>query len=116
MKLLETLKTRAIVWVWNHTPTCAEMSRLASRRLDERPSLKTRLQMRLHFLICAWCHRYARQLRFLHAASPRLHDGLEAHSARQLAPESRRRLVERLQQEAAATGSSGAVKRDPPVA
>ncbi len=113
MKLLEALKTRCILWVWNHTPTCAEMSRLASRRLDAPPSLKTRLQMRLHYLICAWCHRYARQLRFLHAASPGLQDRIEAHSARQLAPDSKRRLIERLQQETA-TGSARA--GEPPTA
>ena len=62
------LKMQAIVWIWNHTPNCAEMSRLSSRSLDQPLTLSTRLRMRLHFLICVWCERYAGQLRFLQQA------------------------------------------------
>ncbi len=59
MKIFATLKTRWMVWVWNHTPTCAEMSRLASLSLDQPPCLKVRIRMRLHCLICVWCGRSA---------------------------------------------------------
>src|SRR5713226_3581574 len=70
MKLVEALKTRWVVWVWNHTPNCAEMSRLASRSFEQPLALRTRLKMRLHYVICAWCKRYFMQLRFLHEAAP----------------------------------------------
>jgi len=53
MKLFAALKTRFVVWVWNHTPTCAEMSRLTSRALEQPLTLRMRLKMRLHFVICA---------------------------------------------------------------
>ncbi len=55
MKLFASLKTHFVVWVWNHTPTCAEMSRLTSRALEQPLTFKTRAKMRLHFVICAWC-------------------------------------------------------------
>ena len=72
MKFFTSLKTRFVVWVWNHTPTCAEMSRLTSRALEQPLTIKTRLKIRLHFVICAWCRRYFEQINFLHTAAPRL--------------------------------------------
>ena len=96
MKLLEALKMRWIVWVWNHTPNCAEMSRLASLSLDRPPSLKVRLKMRLHYLICVWCERYQRHLTFLHRAAPQLPDQLEMASQRTLSIEAKQRMVQRL--------------------
>lgn len=72
MKLFKALKTRWIVWVWNHTPTCAEMSRLASLSFEQPPSLKVRCKMWLHYLICVWCKRYLKHLKFLHRAAPRV--------------------------------------------
>ena len=97
MKILMSLKTRWIVWVWNHTPNCAKMSRLASRSLEQSLSLRTRLKMRLHYLICAWCKRYFKQLRFLHEAAPHFDDHAGILSSRGLSAEARQRIVQRLQ-------------------
>jgi hypothetical protein len=96
MKLLEALKMRWIVWVWNHTPNCAEMSRLASLSLDQPPSVKVRLKMRLHCLICVWCERYQKHLIFLRRAASQLSDKFEAASQRTLSVEARQRMVQRL--------------------
>jgi len=98
MKFIESIKLRWVVWVWNHTPNCAEMSRLASRSFEQPPSLDLRLKMRLHHLICVWCHRYERQLQFLHQAAPRMQDELDGLAVRGLSPEARRRLVQRLRE------------------
>lgn len=72
MKLIATLKTKFILWVWNHTPSCTEMSRLTSRSLEQQLSLRMRFKMWLHFVICAWCRRYFDQLNFLHTHAPKL--------------------------------------------
>ena len=72
MKLFASVKARFVVWVWNHTPTCAEMSRLTSRALEQPLTLKTRMNMWLHFAICAWCRRYFEQINFLHKSAPKL--------------------------------------------
>jgi hypothetical protein len=97
MKIFDSLKMGWIVWVWKHTPNCAEMSRLASRSLDQPLSLSTRLKMRLHFLICAWCKRYFKQLEFLHKAVLRFDKHVEILPDRDLSAEARQRIVRRLQ-------------------
>ena len=97
MKLLEALKTAWIAWIWNHTPNCAEMSRLASLSFDRPPSLKVRFKMWLHYLICLWCERYYKHLTFLHRAAPQLPQHLDTPSHRTLSAEAKRRIVQRLQ-------------------
>ena len=98
MKLMESLKTRCIVWVWNHTPNCAEMSRLASQSLEQRPSLKLRFKMWLHFVICVWCERYQKHLKFLHRAAPQLGEQVDSVSRSSLSVEAKQRIKVRLQE------------------
>ena len=82
-----------------HKNTVArKMSRLASRSIEQPPSFLLRLRMRLHHLICVWCRRYERQLKFLHRAAPRTHEEIDRLSARGLSPEARQRLVQRLRE------------------
>jgi hypothetical protein len=91
------LKTRLVAAILRHTPNCAEMARLASRALEQPLPWRTRLRMRLHYVICAWCERYARQLRFLHHAAPHLHEPADAPTTRDLSIDARRRIIQRLQ-------------------
>ena len=97
MKIFESIKRRAIVWVWKHTPNCADMSRLASRSLEQPLSRRMRLRMRLHYLICVWCKRYFKQLKFLHKAAPNFEDQAGTLPGRGLSAEARQRIVQRLQ-------------------
>lgn len=102
MKFIEAIKMRWIVWVWNHTPTCGEMSRLASQSIDAPLPLKTRLRMRLHGLVCVWCERYFKQLHLLHRAAPRFGEKLGGLATRGLSADARRRIKVRLLQAAEA--------------
>ena len=43
-------------------PTCGEVSLLTSRAMDEELSIKERLGIKTHLLVCKWCRRYASQL------------------------------------------------------
>jgi len=99
MKILESLKLRWVVWVWNHTPNCAEMARLSSRSLEQPPGFKLRMKMRLHWLICAWCKRYASQLHFLHTVAPRLGEPPGGWPDRGLSVAQKQRIVRRLQEQ-----------------
>ena len=94
MTLFVWLKTRFVVWVWYHTPNCAEISRLTSRLLDEPLRLNLRLQMHLHHWICAWCRRYFEQLHFLHAAAPRLGVTSATLTTKGLPAHARQRIVQ----------------------
>ncbi len=99
MKWLDSWKRRWVVWVWKHTPNCAEMSRLASRSLDQRLPLGLRCRMWLHHVICVWCQRYEKHLRFLHHAAPRSLDEFGSADLRRLPPEARQRILQRLREE-----------------
>jgi len=92
MKPFAALKTKFVVWVWNHTPSCAEMSRLTSRALEQPLTLKTRMKMRLHFAICAWCRRYFAQINFLHQNVPKLGMQLGELPGRGLPMEAKERI------------------------
>lgn len=99
MKLVETLKKHWVVWVWNHTPNCAEMSRLTSLSFERPPSFQLRVQMWLHHLICVWCKRYSQHLTFLQRAAPGMRETVEHSSSRTLSEAAKRRIVQHLREE-----------------
>lgn len=45
------------------TPNCDEVVRLASESLDRDLTLRERVGVRFHKIICAWCVRYEGQIR-----------------------------------------------------
>jgi len=94
MKLHKFIRRRWVIWVWQHTPNCVEMSRLASQRLDQPLSFKQRLEMRVHFMICVWCKRYFKQLDFLHRASPSVDEHFASFPMRGLTAEAKSRIIE----------------------
>jgi hypothetical protein len=96
MKILASFKERCGVWVWQHTPHCREILRLASQALEQPLTFRTRLKMSLHFLICVWCERYVKQLKFLHQAGPHAGHRDETLPGRGLSAEARRRIVQNL--------------------
>lgn len=96
MKPLQSLRQHWTLWVWQHTPDCAEMSRLASRRLDQPLPFRLRWKMRLHFLICVWCERYSKQLAFLHRHLGGIDQHPAAYLQRGLSADARRRIVQQL--------------------
>ncbi len=97
MKLFESIRMSVLVWIWEHTPNCAEMSRLASRSLEQPLPLGLRLKMRLHYLMCVWCKRYFKQLTFLHEAAPYFQEHAGHLPTPGLSAEAKRRIVLRLQ-------------------
>lgn len=96
MKIMDSLKERWVVWIWRHTPHCREIARLASRSFEQPLSFSMKLKLRLHFLICAWCHRYDQQLKFLHHAGSQAGRHDDDLPGRGLSPEARQRMVQRL--------------------
>jgi hypothetical protein len=51
--------------------TCKEVSQLVLEKYVRRLSLRERLGIRIHFLICAACTRFEVQMRFLRQAARR---------------------------------------------
>ena len=50
------------------TPRCHDMTRLISRSQDAGLPVGTRIRMRMHYWICAWCVRYHDQVGFVRTA------------------------------------------------
>ena len=61
-------KTKIVMFIAKNTPKCHDITRLISESLDRPLPLRTRIAMRIHYLICVWCERYRHQLGFLREA------------------------------------------------
>ena len=75
-------------------PTCRETTALASRAMDERLPLSSRMALRLHLAICENCARFNRQLQEMRRL---FREETAADDAAGLAPEARRRIASELQ-------------------
>jgi hypothetical protein len=86
-------------WLGALSYSCKEVTRLQSVALDGRLSLPDRMSLRCHLLLCKWCRRYGRQIKFLRAVARE--DAQDGHPApaRGLSPEARERIQQRLRSE-----------------
>ncbi|HSH96377.1 MAG TPA: hypothetical protein VK968_19675 [Roseimicrobium sp.] len=96
MKWIASIQEKFVIFMWKITPDCAEMSRLSSKGLDQPLGFRMWLRMRLHFIICVWCRRYYKQLRFMHHAAPGLHDHGPEGTRVGLSADAKKRLKESL--------------------
>ena len=79
------------------SPSCKESVRLQSAALDRKLPFRQRVGLRIHLLLCKWCRRYGKQIRFLQTAT-REHDGdKQTLPQRTLSSEARERIKQRLQ-------------------
>ena len=77
------------------TPGCKEVTRLLSESMDHPLPWRTRMGIRLHYLICVWCERYGQHIRFLRDAVRRHPEKLEGQDApppASLSPEAHDRM------------------------
>lgn len=88
---------RLAPWIARIAAPCPEISRLASESCDRPLGWRERWRMRWHFIICDWCRRYARQVRHLHEAAPRLATEAPQLQRRRLPVEAKERMKRRLQ-------------------
>jgi hypothetical protein len=79
------------------SPTCRDASRLQSEALDTKLSLSKRFGLSLHLLICKWCRRYGKQVRFLREAAHEHPENLAEAVPQKLSAEARERIKQRLQ-------------------
>ncbi|MBX7057601.1 MAG: hypothetical protein K1X75_06005 [Leptospirales bacterium] len=79
------------MWLFMHLPRCADITEIASRKLDRGAGFWESLQFRIHLSICIYCKRYYNQQRLLRRALR------QAPAAPELAPEARQRIAAKLQ-------------------
>ena len=78
------------------SPRCREAVRLQSEQMDHPLEWWQRLGLKIHLLLCKWCRRYGRQIRFLRTASQSPPEEPSAGAAQRMPPAVRERLAERL--------------------
>jgi hypothetical protein len=82
------------------SPNCREASRLQSELLDHPLAPLQRFGLRAHLLLCKWCRRYGKQIRFLRRAAHEHPDQVAEAGSSTLSPEARERLRRALRDEA----------------
>jgi len=80
-------------------PTCRQVARIQCDALDQPLPPAKRIGLALHLLICKWCRRYGRQIRFLHDAAHNHADELAQCVPQKLSNEARERIKRSLRAE-----------------
>ena len=79
------------------SPSCKQASRLQSESMDRPLTFFENFGLRIHLLLCKWCRRYGKQLKFLQNAAHQCEEHIEATPAQKLSPEARERIKQKLQ-------------------
>ena len=58
-----------VLLICRFTPTCPEVTRILSLGMDEKLSLMMRMKLRIHYLMCSFCERYMKQLKYMRQVS-----------------------------------------------
>jgi hypothetical protein len=99
---LSRAKLEASFWLGRRLPTCEEVLPVLSQSLERKLTLRERVTLRLHFLICVYCIRYLKQLRLMRnavrARSQQIETGTDA-VAPTLSAEAHERLKRTLERE-----------------
>jgi predicted anti-sigma-YlaC factor YlaD len=78
------------------SPSCREATRLQSEAMDRPLSLRKRIGLRIHLVLCRWCRRYGKQIGFLRSVAHEHEKHEETLPPQTLRLEARERIKERL--------------------
>lgn len=92
-------QTALVKFIGQRTPKCREVVRILSQSMDSKVSLTMRIKLRLHYLICAWCQRYEKQLHKLRKFASSVPDHLDDFSADTLSLTTKERMKEALRED-----------------
>lgn len=89
-------QTQLVNFIVRHTPRCRDAIRLFSQGMEQPLPLVTRVKLRVHKLVCAWCSRYDAQIHELRRFTISLPEHLEDASPARLDESVKARLKNRL--------------------
>ena len=89
-------QTKLVNFIIRHTPRCREAIQLYSLGLDQPLPLMTRLKLRVHKFVCAWCRRYDQQIHDLRHFTICLPEHLDEASPARLDDAAKARMKDRL--------------------
>ena len=92
------LQLQIVLLICRFTPTCPEVTRILSLGMDKQLSLMMRMKLRIHYLMCSFCERYMKQLKYIRQVSREFPDKIGEISDATLPAEAKQRLKEALRQ------------------
>src|SRR5712691_7489735 len=92
------LQLQIVLLICKFTPTCPEVVRILSIGMDKELSLLMRIKLRIHYLMCSFCERYMKQLKYIRQVAREFPEKIVEISDAKLPAEAKQRLKEALRQ------------------
>jgi hypothetical protein len=92
------LQLQIVLLICRFTPTCPEVIRILSLGMDKELPPLTRIKLRIHYLMCSFCERYAKQLKYMRTVAREFPEKLGEISGETLPSDAKQRLKEALRQ------------------
>ena len=90
------LQLRIVLLICKVTPDCPEVARLLSLGMDKPLPLTTRIKLRVHYLMCSFCERYAKQLKYMRTVAREFPEKIGEISQAKLPADAKQRMKEAL--------------------
>jgi len=97
MKWLGTILKNLFRGAGELSPSCREAARLQSQVLDHPLPIRQRIGLRVHLMLCKWCRRYGKQIRWLRTVAYDHAEELSEAAPQRLSAEARERIKQRLE-------------------
>jgi hypothetical protein len=85
-------QTKLVKFIAKRTPRCPEIVRIISQGMDRPLSWRTRAMLQIHYLICGWCRRYEKQVRFIREATHEFPEHMQEASRSRLSDEEKAKI------------------------
>ncbi len=92
------LQLQIVLLICRFTPTCPEVTRILSLGMDKELPLTTRIKLRIHYRMCSFCERYAKQLKYMRTVAHEFPEKIGEVSDAKLPTEAKERLKQALRQ------------------
>ncbi|HTL80023.1 MAG TPA: hypothetical protein VL136_11505 [Candidatus Babeliales bacterium] len=63
------IQLQIVLLICRFTATCPEVARILSLGMEKQLSLSMRIKLRIHYLMCSFCERYMKQLKYIREVS-----------------------------------------------
>jgi hypothetical protein len=92
------LQLQIVLLICRFTPTCPEVVRILSLGMDKELSLGMRIKLRVHYLMCSFCERYMKQLKYIRQVSHEFPEKIGEVSDASLPADAKERMKAALRQ------------------
>lgn len=92
------LQLRIVLLIVRFTPRCPEVTRILSQSMEHELPRITRIKLRIHYLMCSFCERYAKQLKYMRRVAREFPEKVGEVSNETLPAEAKERLKAALRQ------------------